>query len=31
MKAFLWGLIQASIVAAMFGFPFFIYFWSMTP
>ena len=31
MKAFLWELIQASIVAAMFGFPFIFYFWSMTP
>jgi ABC-type Fe3+-siderophore transport system permease subunit len=31
MKRFLWELIQASLVAALFGLPFFIYLWRMTP
>jgi hypothetical protein len=31
MKRFLWELIQASIVAAMFALPFALYFWGMTP
>ena len=31
MKAFLWTLTQAVIGAAVWGFPFFLYFWNMKP
>jgi hypothetical protein len=31
MKAFLWGLTQATIGAAIWGGVFIYYFWSMTP
>jgi len=31
MKRFLRDLLEASIIAAMLGLPFFIYFWNMTP
>jgi hypothetical protein len=31
MKPFLWTLTQAILGAALYGLPFVIYFWSMTP